>query len=175
MYFYNIGSILVFVFGWNIFMGYHLGNMILILFITFWYRYLIKEYIQYFIDIYNIIKMLHGHQITNEDTFIPSKDYKFAEIKYKRKGKWYSIYVPYDKKILGITKKVHAVYESDIENLDKKLDKEKNQYKIDITQQPGIPYLVTANNIGAKSIQISYGCRRRKKVDIFLGDDQILI
>jgi hypothetical protein len=76
-----------------------------------------------------------------DSTFTICEGQKAASIKYSRFGTEYVLFVPYERK-LAIKTGAHKAFLI------------KGQEKIDITQQPGIPYLVTPNELGGECIEI---------------------
>ena len=67
-------------------------------------------------------------------SFAEGKD-NFAVLTYQRRGRDYKVYIPYQRKLIppmGSTT-VYLTTAGD---------------KINITQQPGVPYLLTANEMG---------------------------
>lgn len=81
-----------------------------------------------------------NNRLSNENSFKPNKT-KSAVISLTHMGKTHSIYLPYDrnKSTSMLTKKVFLIKENE---------------KIDITQKPGIPYLVSAEQLGGESIVV---------------------
>ena len=75
-----------------------------------------------------------------EDAFHPMRG-KSAVIRVQHGGKFHDIYVPYDrnKSSSMLRKKVFLICDGQ---------------KIDLTQKPGIPYLVSAEHLGGTSIII---------------------
>lgn len=68
-------------------------------------------------------------------------DGNFAMITYKRRGRTYQVFVPYNKrKINKVTGKLVYLI--------------KDEDKIDITQQPGVEYMLTAKDMKGKKIVI---------------------
>lgn len=63
-----------------------------------------------------------------------------AKLTYFHKNKEHVLYIPYDKKLLR--KVGYTVYH------------EMDGKKVDITQEPGIPYLVTAGSLGGGEIKV---------------------
>ena len=81
------------------------------------------------------------NRMENEEELFKPMHKNSALIKVTHAGKSHSIYVPYDrrKSTTMLTKKVYLI---------------KNEEKIDISQKPGIPYLVSASQLGGTSIII---------------------
>lgn len=66
---------------------------------------------------------------------------KAASLTYDRLGKKYLLYLPYDSRLMARMSGHQALLIKD-------------GIEIDITQQPGIPYLVTATELGGSEIKI---------------------
>lgn len=79
-----------------------------------------------------------------------------ARLNYTHKGKEHILYIPYDKKLLR--KVGYTVFH------------ELNETKVDITQEPGVPYLVTANMLGGGEIKVY---KDDELVNTFKEDDHI--
>ena len=78
-------------------------------------------------------------QEESEELFKPLHKNSSAVIKVKHGGKTNSIYVPYDRR--------KSTY-----MLGKKVFLIKDEEKIDISQKPGIPYLICASELGGENI-----------------------
>ncbi len=77
----------------------------------------------------------------NDEAFRPAEKSKSALIKVNHGGKSHDIYVPYDrsKSSSMLRKRVFLI---------------RNGEKVDLTQKPGIPYLVSAEHLGGTAIII---------------------
>ena len=69
-----------------------------------------------------------------------------ATLMYERMGKIYHLTVPYNRSIMAnmVGKKVYLIKQTP-----------EKEIVIDVTHQPGIPYLVTANAMGGMSFRIT--------------------
>lgn len=96
----------------------------------------------------------------NKTCFQLNKGNKTATITYQRLGKSYNLTVPYDRRAgnQARNKKVYIQIEGDDE-------------LIDITQQPGIPYLVSGQMLNAKNVIIKNMSTNQEK---FLDLTQII-
>ncbi len=77
----------------------------------------------------------------NDEAFRPAEKSKSALIKVSHGGKSHDIYVPYDrsKSSSMLRKRVFLIRDGE---------------KVDLTQKPGIPYLVSAEHLGGSQILI---------------------
>lgn len=113
-------------------------------------------------NIYNKIKHYweiwkHTHILLSTNKIDHSKDTfksygSYAVITYSRLGRIYDIYIPYDRKYKN--------------TLDLKIIKDDQE--INIKQQPGIPYFVTADTLGVDKI-MAY---KRKKHIVSYNNNQ---
>lgn len=108
-----------------------------------------RKYLDFCIKIKNLIVLLnninYNELIKKEkiDSFIIADNDKSAIINYKYYGQQYKILIPYNRsKIALMTQlKVELINENNIST--------------DIMQQPGIPYLFTAKDLGGINIKIT--------------------
>ena len=133
--------------------------------IFYWYRITIYRYYEQILKVIDIIKSLMGKNI---DTF--KHDHNVAKITYNRFGKEYNVYIPYNKKN---NKRIKVFAKIPLEILD--LDNQDKFEMVEITQQLGIPYMVTPNILGAEYIEvIENGIRKNNKIiKKFFGDEKI--
>lgn len=109
-------------------------------FITYKLYYYGKEkFYQYIMEKVN--EELNNRMKNEEELFKPFHKNSSAILKISQGGKTHSVYVPYDrrKSTSMLRKKVYLLKEGE---------------KIDITQKPGIPYLVSAEMLGGETIII---------------------
>ena len=80
-------------------------------------------------------------RMEDEKEFFQTFSKKTSRVKIKHAGKVHSIFVPYDrsKSTSLLRKKVFLL---------------KDEHKIDISQKPGIPYLVSAEDMGGQQIVV---------------------
>jgi hypothetical protein len=106
---------------------------------------------------YNKCKTVYT--LINSDNFTTGSEFqlhpngKSAIITYNRYGKNYHLYVPYSGMIATEMNRFRAYLIKD--SSDKKGKKEE-----EITQQPGIPYMITASDLGGEKIIFRYRDRR---------------
>nr|QBK90134.1 MAG: uncharacterized protein LCPAC102_00440 [Pithovirus LCPAC102] len=155
---------------------------------TYFYLFIDKIYktILYVKELYNKYNMIIPYtdliiksniEIIEDDTIDIVND--MATITYKRFNKTHKLFIKYDKLLaMNRSKKVIALYEKKIITNNEDDDISKNQEIIeisekDITQQPGIPYFITANDINATSIEV----RTRAGIVIkhFINDENIIL
>jgi len=94
------------------------------------------------------------YPITTQFRLTPNR--QVAEISYVRIEHPYRVWVPYDRHLAGRSIGHTATLIRDNE-------------EINITQQPGIPYLVTAEDLGGSEIRI----QTRNAVFVYRGSDPI--
>jgi hypothetical protein len=70
------------------------------------------------------------------------KSGKAFNIKYCKNNREYNLYVPYDRQLLFNSSNCKVILQLDEDNVE------------DITQQPGIPYLVSAYELGGISASV---------------------
>lgn len=87
-----------------------------------------------------LFQVLQASTAKNDTTFYVGEGGKFAIIKYSRAGHPYQIYVPYDarKRTVMMGTRVYLIKEVN----------ESKKVEIDITQQPGVSYLLTPAEMG---------------------------
>lgn len=87
-----------------------------------------------------LFKIIQASTVKNDTTFYVGEGSKFAIIKYSRAGHPYQIFVPYNprKRIVMAGTRVYLVKEVG----------EGKEVEIDITQQPGVSYLLTPAEMG---------------------------
>ena len=79
------------------------------------------------------------NDINNENMFKPLHKNSSAVIEVKHNGKTHSVYIPYDRR-------------KSVSMLRKRVFLLKDDQKEDMTQKPGVPYLVSAKDLGGDSI-----------------------
>lgn len=87
-------------------------------------------------------------------------------ITYMYENKEYKLYIPYKYNRRLKTKKIYAVYSNADDNFN--ITKE-----VEITQQIGMPYVVTADNLGAEMILVKN--LSGKILETYISDDKINI
>ncbi len=80
-------------------------------------------------------------RMEKEEGFTPMRKTTSAMLKINHGGKSHSIYIPYDRKKSIKMMKCKVFLYKDVE-------------KIDITQKPGVPYLVSASDLGGEKIVV---------------------
>lgn len=204
----------------NIFIGYMIGSLMTLFlsgisnfyfmtsFISFlfgclyWYRLIVYKYYNKILFFINLFKSLSSIDIrdkmskesNNDNNFMLDTRFKVATIKYKKYGKDYNLFIPYDSNSKLTRLRGRKVYVkinkfSDIMDLDNTSDiGEDNNEKyikrdieedfIDITQQPGIPYLVTPNDFKSsedETVSILIKNRVGDILDEIVENDQVLM
>ena len=123
------------------------------------FYYLIKKGImmRYLKNIYLMSWFLafsmKNKQKTNISTFTICDSGKSASLTYQKYGVTYMLNIPYNKKYIAkmINMRVFLIKEMPLS------DKNNIQYKeIEITQQPGVNYLVTPAELGGKAFKVIY-------------------
>ena len=106
------------------------------------YKWLVKQYdkAKFLYIIANGIKDV-GHQ--NNGIFAINETGKSANLTYNRLGTDYILLIPFDRK------KIVDMSQFKVELL--RYDKD----SVDITQQPGIPYMITAEQLGGYAIKVT--------------------
>lgn len=107
---------------------------------------LISQYVKS--DSENVVKLISQYFKPNSETkseFKINSNNTSATITFEYYGKSYQIHVPYDKNLIRKMTGSKVIL----------IDESGN--KIDITQKPGIPYLVTPKQLGGTSIHIEKG------------------
>lgn len=165
----------------------------------YWYRILFFQYWNKLKFLYNLFKSLSNHDHQNkmsssnnsDNSFILDTRFNIATIKYKKYGKEYDFHVPYDSKS-PLTRlrnrKVYLKYqeidrEKDIVELNDEgvgvgfieNDVIKN---LEITQQPGVPYCVTAKDYESENIKvisIQVKDRLGEVLNEYVGDEKVII
>jgi hypothetical protein len=99
-----------------------------------------KHYIRNFL-FRQFMKAANDSHNNIPDLFSINDTGKSASIKYTRYGKSYILNIPYDRSRIS-SMSSYTVYLI------------KNNQRINITQQSGIPYLVTADELGGNSIEV---------------------
>ena len=79
------------------------------------------------------------NDIEDEDLFKPLHKNSSAVINVKHNGKTHPVYIPYDRR-------------KSVSMLRKRVFLLKDDQKEDMTQKPGVPYLVSAKDLGGDSI-----------------------
>lgn len=102
------------------------------------YKYAEKKFYEY---LFNKVKQELDKRLESEEGFVPMRKTTSAILKVSHGGKTHSIYVPYNRRKSSKMVK-HNVYLY------------KGDEKIDITQKPGVPYLVSAFNLGGDMIVV---------------------
>jgi len=105
---------------------------------------LIEKYELKYKKFCTVLRLSLSDDFINDSSFQLNDNNKCAIIKYNRLGKTYKLYVPYS---IQISSKM---------NRFKAYLKMENEDEIEITQQPGIMYMLSAEDLGGKEIIFKY-------------------
>lgn len=86
--------------------------------------------------------LLDSYRSTDKPSITIGETGRFACITYPRMGFTFNVYVPYEKRKVSRLSGIQVYLHKDDGSV------------VDITQQPGIPYVVTASMLGGTSIRV---------------------
>lgn len=131
---------------------------------SYWERFLLK-----YRKFQTILHMTLSNDYTTESSCHLSEDGKTIKISYNRLGKTYDLYLPYSTSLSSKMNKtrVYVIRKGSTENNDEELIEE------EITQQPGIKYYITADDLGAEKICVRTKGEDKKET-IYRDRDPIL-